>query len=163
MERRKAVLKGQSEFIGLLVITLIIMIVLTPLVVSLLNYPQQQVVYYRVKLAQVAGSQVNAGSVLIYYNSTLKSPMLIVLKKANYTLTGVYYTNQGSLVNVTSYVYALNNTPTGTQVVGKLPQPLIYNFSLPSAVFNRPLTLQINANDVTFFVNVFPNQTAYTF
>jgi hypothetical protein len=60
-------------------------------------------------------------------------------------------------------VSAVQFTVTGPKYVGKLPASMAYNFSLPNSVFNMPLILQISAYNVTFFVNVFPNETAYTF
>ncbi len=164
MSKKRKALKGQSEFVGLLIVLIIVVIILVPLAILLFNYPQQQVTNYHINLAGVASKQVNGGSVLIYYNSTNKpNPYLIVYKGSNFTLAGVYYVYQGKILNVTSQVNATKFTVSGPKYVGKLPQPLIYNFSLPKTVFNDPLILQINAYNVTIFVNVYPNETAYTF
>jgi len=154
-------MKAQSEYIGLIIIVIIIVIILVPLYLLLMNYQVPSAKKY--DYAGVIHKQVNGGGILVFFNSTpTKTPYLIVLKgNSNYTLTAVYYDYKGMWHNITSAVEAVKFTVSTPQTIGGLPQPLIYNFSLPQYVWNRTLVLEIEGVNTTVFATVIPNETAY--
>jgi hypothetical protein len=153
-------MKAQSEYIGLIIIVIIIVIILVPLYLLLMNYSVPSANKY--DYAGVINKQVNGEGILIFFNSTpTKTPYLIVLKgNSNYTLTAVYYNERGIWHNITSVVKAVKFTASTPQTVGGLPQPLIYNFSLPQYVWDYTLVLQIEGFNTTIFATVYPNETA---
>jgi hypothetical protein len=73
----------------------------------------------------------------------------------------VYYNERGIWHNITSVVEAVKFTASTPQTVGGLPQPLIYNFSLPQYVWDYTLVLEIKGFNTTIFVTVYPNETAF--
>jgi len=164
--------KAQSEYIGFIIAIIIIVLILVPLFYILNNYsvPSAKQLDY----VQVLKNQINGGGILIFFNSTYPksssssvwaNSTLIVLKgNGNYTLTGVYYMKGSVIYNVTSGVIPFIIASGQAQPLnGKhLPQPLIYNFSLPAYVWNSPVVLQINGYNVTVFAQVYPNETAFT-
>jgi hypothetical protein len=79
----------------------------------------------------------------------------------NYTLRAVYYDKNGVWYNITSAVKAVKFTVSTPQTIGGLPQPLIYNFSLPRYVWNYTLTLEIEGFNTTIFATIYPNETAF--
>lgn len=154
-------MKGQSEYIGFIILVILVIALLVPLYLLLNNYSVPSAVNY--DYASIISKQVNGGALLIFFNSTSKNPYLEVLKgNANYTLTGVFYSNKGVLNNITNQVHAVKFTVAGPQFVGSLPKPLIYNFSLPRCAWNYTIILQITGFNTTVFVTVFPNATAFT-
>jgi hypothetical protein len=154
-------MKAQSEYIGLIIIVITIVIILIPLYLLLMNYPVPSAKKY--DYAGVINKQVNGGEINIFFNSTpTKTPYLIVLKgNGNYTLKAVYYNERGVWHNITSVVEAVKFTASTPQIIGGLPQPLIYNFSLPQYVWNHTLVLEIEGFNTTVFATVIPNETAY--
>lgn len=154
-------MKAQSEYIGLIILIVLIIALLVPLYFLLSNYSVPSVVNY--DYASIIKKQINGGALLIYFDSNSDRPYLKIFKgNVNYTLTGVYYTKKGVLYNITDQVYAVKFTVTGAQTVGKLPQPLIYNFSLPKFAWNHTIILQVTGFNTTVFVTVYPNSTGFT-
>jgi len=154
-------MKAQSEYIGLITLVIIMVIILIPLYLLLINYPVPSAKKY--DYAGIIHKQVNGGGILIFFNSTpTKTPYLLVLKgNGNYTLTAVYYNKNGIWYNITPVVEAVKFTVSTPQTIGGLPQPLIYNFSLPQYVWNYTLVLEIEGFNTTIFATVFPNETAF--
>ena len=154
-------MKAQSEYIGLIIIVIIIVIILVPLYLLLMNYQVPSAKKY--DYAGVINKQVNGEGILIFFNSTpTKTPYLIVLKgNSNYTLTAVYYDKKGVWYNITSVVKAVKFTATTPQTIGGLPQPLIYDFSLPQYVWNYTLVLEIESFNTTILATIYPNETAF--
>jgi len=154
-------MKAQSEYIGLITLVIIMVIILIPLYLLLINYPVPSAKKY--DYAGIIHKQVNGGGILIFFNSTpAKTPYLVVLKgSGNYTLTAVYYDKNGVWYNITSVVQAVKFTVSTPQTVGGLPQPLMYNFSLPQYVWNHALVLEIEGFNTTIFATVYPNETAF--
>ncbi|MCQ4450274.1 MAG: hypothetical protein NO110_06215 [Sulfolobales archaeon] len=154
-------MKAQSEYIGLTILVIIMVIILIPLYLLLINYPVPSAKKY--DYAGVIHQQVNGGGISIYFESTpTKTPYLLVSKgNGNYTLTAVYYDKKGIWYNITSVVEAVKFTASTPQTIGGLPQPLIYNFSLPQYVWNYTLVLEIEGFNTTVFATVYPNETAF--
>ncbi|MCQ4343983.1 MAG: hypothetical protein NO117_03380 [Sulfolobales archaeon] len=154
-------MRAQSEYIGLITLVIIMVIILIPLYLLLINYPVPSAKKY--DYADIIHKQVNGGGILIFFNSTPTStPYLLVLKgNGNYTLTAVYYNKNGIWYNITSVVEAVKFTVSTPQTIGGLPQPLIYNFSLPQYVWNYTLVLEIEGFNTTVFATVYPNETAF--
>lgn len=153
-------MKAQSEYIGFVIALIIITLLLIPLMFYLITIssPSARPVNYNT----VANLQINGGSVLLYYNSSNnpKYNYIIVYKpNGNFTLNAVYYIYKGSIANITTQVSAVNQYK---QIVGNLPKPLIYNFTVPTQYFSYPLILQVNAYNSTVFVLLQPNETAVT-
>lgn len=151
-------MKAQSEYIGFIFALIIILILLIPLMFYLIDVsaPSAKPIDYQT----VANLQINGGSVLVYYNSSNnpKYNFIIVYRpNANFTLDAVYYIYKGEIVNITKDVYAVNQLK---QKIGKLPQPLVYNFTIPTSVYTYPLILQITAYNTTTFALLQPNETA---
>jgi len=136
-------------------------IILIPLYLLLINYPVPSAKKY--DYAGVIHKQVNGGGILIFFNSTpTGTPYLMVFKgNGNYTLTAVYYDKKGVWYNITSVVKAVKFTVSTPQTIGGLPQPLIYNFSLPQYVWNYTLVLEIEGFNTTIFATIIPNETAF--
>jgi len=111
----------------------------------------------------VAENQINGGTIIIYFNSTPTHSYLIVPKAISYAkMVGVFSLNKGQILNITSQVNAIKFTPNGYQIVGNLPSPLIYNFTLPNNVWNTTLILQLTYYNVTIFATIYPNETAFS-
>ena len=151
-------MKAQSEYIGFIFALIIILILLIPLMFYLIDVsaPSAKPIDYQT----VANLQINGGSVLVYYNSSNnpKYNFIIVYRpNANFTLDAVYYIYKGEIVNITKDVYAVNQLK---QEIGKLPQPLVYNFTIPTSAYTYPLILQITAYNTTTFALLQPNETA---
>jgi len=136
-------------------------IILIPLYLLLINYPVPSAKKY--DYADIIHKQVNGGGIMIFFNSTpAGTPYLLVFKgNGNYTLTAVYYDKNGMWYNITSVVKAVKFTVSTPQTIGGLPQPLIYNFSLPQYVWNYTLVLEIEGFNTTVFATVYPNETAF--
>ena len=152
-------MKAQSEYIGFIIALVIIAVLLVPLMFYLINVsaPSSKPLDYQT----VADLQINGGSVIIYYNSSNNpryDSILVYKSNQGFELVGVYYMKNGEILNITNQVEAINNGG----VIGSLPQPLIYNFTLPTYTFNYPLILQVNAYNATTFVLLQPNETAVT-
>jgi hypothetical protein len=154
-------MRAQSEYIGLIILVIIMVIILVPLYLLLINYPVPSAKKY--DYAGLIYNQVNGGGILIFFNSTpTTTPYLLVFKgNGNYTLKAVYYDKNGIWYNITSVVKAVKFTASTPQIIGGLPQPLIYNFSLPQYVWNYALVLEIEGFNTTVFATVFPNETAF--
>jgi len=154
-------MRAQSEYIGLIILVIIMVIILIPLYLLLINYPVPSAKKY--DYADIIHKQVNGGGILIFFNSTpTKTPYLVVFKgNGNYTLKAVYYDKNGIWYNITSVVKAVKFTASTPQIIGGLPQPLIYNFSLPQYVWNYALVLEIEGFNTTVFATVYPNETAF--
>lgn len=152
--------RAQSEYIGFIFALIIIVALLIPLMFYLINVssPSSKPINYQT----VANLQIEGGNVIVFYNSSSnhKYNLIIVYKGSqNFVLTGVYYMYQGKILNITDKVYAINQQG---QVVGDIPEPLTYNFTVPEVAYNLPLILQISAYNTTVFVEVPPNETAIT-
>ncbi|ACP38963.1 hypothetical protein [Saccharolobus islandicus] len=160
--------KAQSEYIGFIIAIIIIALVIIPLFYILSNYsvPSAKKLDY----AQVLKNQINGGGILIFFNSTfpetssaLNSNLIVLKGSTNYTLAGVYYMKNGVIYNITSNVKPFVFSNGIVTILNKnLPQPLIYNFTLPAYVWNYSVILQINGYNVTVFAQVYPNETAFT-
>lgn len=153
-------MRAQSEYIGFIVALIIIVALLIPLMFYLLNIssPSSKPINYQ----NVANLQVEEGKVIVYYNSSdiPKYNLILVYRGSqDFVLTGVYYMYQGKILNITGKVQAINQQG---YVVGGIPKPLIYNFTVPEAAYNLPLILQISAYNTTVFVELLPNETAIT-
>ncbi len=108
-------------------------------------------------------------SVLIFFNSTpppssssnskhYTSFIEVLRGNGNFILSAVFYANDSVWYNITSQVRPLiNGIPQG-----RLPQPLLYNFTLPNYVWNYTIVLQIEAYNVTVFAAIYPNELAFT-
>jgi hypothetical protein len=151
--------KAQSEYVAFLIAMILIVAVLVPLFLILSNYsvPEVKPVNYQT----IAKEQIIGGSVLVFFNSTPSKPFLYVAHgNQNFVLQAVYYTKGGIWYNITNHVKAVT-TVNGAPQTYPLPVPLIYNFILPSYVWNYTLLLQIEAYNVTVFASVYPNETAF--
>ncbi|MCI2414742.1 MAG: hypothetical protein MPF33_05780 [Candidatus Aramenus sp.] len=148
-------MRGQSEFPAFIIVIIIILVLVLPLLYILSNYsvPSEKNLDY----VSIVDNQINGGSVLIFFKSTPYNSCIEVLRgNGNFTLSAVFYTKDGVWYNITSEVHAVNK-----QMVG-LPEPLIYNFTLPEYVWNYTIVLQIEAYNVTVFAMAYPNESAFT-
>jgi hypothetical protein len=154
-------MKAQTEFIGLITLVIIMVIIVIPLFLLLINYQVPSAKKY--DYAGIIHKQVNGGEISIFFNSTpTGTPYLIVFKgNGNYTLAAVYYDKNGKWYNITSVVKAVKFTVSTPQIIGGLPQPLIYNFSLPQYVWNSTLILEIKGFNTAIFATIYPNETAF--
>jgi len=161
-------MRGQSEFLGFIIVIIIILVLALPLLYILSNYsvPSEKNLDY----VSIVDNQINGGSVLIFFNSTPPSSnsnhytsFIEVLRgNGNFTLSAVFYTKDGVWYNITSQVCAFKNGIKQPSIVGSLPQPLLYNFTLPNDVWNYTIVLQIEAYNVTVFAMAYPNESAFT-
>jgi len=153
-------MKAQSEYLGFIIAIIVIILILIPLFLILSDYSVPSA--KRLDYATIVGNQLNGGAIIIFFNSTPSKSFLMVYRgNANYTLSAVYYDHKGIWYNITSLVNATIKV-NGVQKTVFLPAPLVYNFTLPSRVWNYTLVLQLEAYNVTVFATVFPNETAYT-
>lgn len=166
-------MRGQSSIIAFLLAILLIVLVLIPIYYLLLDYSKPSV--KPVDFARIAKNQINGGSVLIFFNSTIpskgNSTLLVLKSNGNFTLSGVFAMYNGTFINITKYIEAVVIKPTGVTSIGTLPQPLVYNFTFYGQVtinknviplWNSSLILQIKAYNQTIFATVLPNETAFT-
>jgi len=116
-------MKAQSEYIGLIILVIIMVIILVPLYLLLINYPVPSAKKY--DYAGLIYNQVNGGGILIFFNSTpTKTPYLMVFKgNGNYTLKAVYYDKNGIWYNITSVLKRLNSRPLRRRSSEGYPNP----------------------------------------
>ncbi|MCY0860780.1 MAG: hypothetical protein OWQ54_10200 [Sulfolobaceae archaeon] len=156
--------KAQSEYIGFIIAMIIIVLLLVPLFYILSDYSAPSV--KSLDYQEVVDNQINGGSIMIFFNSTPKSSYLEVFRGSDqYVLKAVYYTKGGIWYNITSQIEAfceINGKKYYVSPSPYLPQPLIYNFTLPQYVWDYSLVLQIEAYNITVFATVYPNETAFT-
>ncbi|BCU67869.1 hypothetical protein HS7_13060 [Sulfolobales archaeon HS-7] len=152
-------MRGQSNFIVYIFALVIVVLLLIPMFFYLTDISSLS--EKQLDLGSIVREQVNGGGVVIYFNSSNKqlySSILVYRGDSNFTLVNVYYTNgSGVWFNITNDVCVEGQFHLTTN---KLPQPLIYNFSITTKSFNYPLVLMIRAYNQTEFVQVLPNETA---
>lgn len=141
-------MKAQSEFIAFIIAIILIVVILVPLAFLVLDFSKPSA--QQVDEISVLRRQIDGGSILLFFNSTpSKSTLLTIRGGSNYTLEGVFYDYHGQWINISNKI-----TPS-------VPAPLIYNFTLPSYVWNRTLLLEISGYNVSVFATVLPNETAF--
>lgn len=148
--------EAQSEFIALLLIALIIAVILIPLAYYLSDYASQG--NKQTSQAGFIAQKINGAGVILYFNASNSPRLEVIPNVPNLTLVAVFVgTPQGYWQNVTSSVYPLSrNSPQPLA----LPQPMIYNFSLPGSALGRPVLLEVSGFNTTLFAVVEPDQSA---
>lgn len=161
--------RGQSTLIAFLLALLIIVLILIPTYYLILNYsvPEEKVSnFVLVAQNQLNGGNVNSSALLdIYYNASLNKgnvTIVVYTPNKNFTLSAVYVIYNGQIINITKEVEAIKQ-----QSPKSLPQPLIYNFTIPSAINNIQvdksiLILQLELYNQTIFATLYPYEIAFS-
>ncbi|MCH1771257.1 MULTISPECIES: hypothetical protein [Metallosphaera] len=143
-------MKAQSEFIAFIIAIILIVVILVPLAFLVLDFSKPSA--QQVDEISVLRRQIDGGSILLFFNSTpSKSTLLTIRGGSNYTLEGIFYDYHGQWINISNQITSPHTVPA----------PLIYNFTLPSYVWNRTLLLEISGYNVSVFATVLPNETAF--